>query len=261
MNGQRNDVATNAISAAAERLAAAQRIVILTGAGVSQESGVPTFRDALTGLWAQYDPTRLATPQAFRANPRLVWNFYQYRRRLMSPAQPNAGHLALARLEELRPHVTLITQNVDDLHERAGSRAIIRLHGSIWRSRCSAECGWSAPVQRADLDGEADEAVPLCPACGAYQRPDVVWFNEALPRTALDRAAAVSETCEVLLIVGTSGLVMPAAALPEVARSAGAFVIDLNPEASVFSRSADLWLAGTAAQVLPRIIAELERRV
>lgn len=261
MSGQRNDVETNPISVAAERLAAAQRIVILTGAGVSQESGIPTFRDALTGLWAQYDPTRLATPQAFRANPGLVWNFYQYRRRLMRPALPNAGHLALARLEELRPHVTLITQNVDDLHERAGSRSIIRLHGNIWRSRCSAECGWSAPVQQADLDIEDEEAVPLCPACGAYQRPDVVWFNEALPRMALIRAMAVSETCEVMLIVGTSGLVMPAAALPEVAHSHGAFVIDVNPDASAFSRSADLWLAGTAAQMLPRVIAELERRV
>lgn len=249
------------IQAAAERLAAAQQVVVLTGAGVSQESGVPTFRDALTGLWAHYDPTRLATPQAFRATPDLVWRFYQYRRRLMRPAQPNAGHYALARLEQLRPGVTLITQNVDDLHERAGSRSIIRLHGSIWRNRCSAECGWSAPVQDTDLEAADDEAVPSCPVCGSYQRPDVVWFNEVLPQAALARAAAVSETCEVMLIVGTSGLVMPAAGLPEMAHSSGAFLIDVNPEASAFSRGADLWLAGTAAQVLPRIIDELDHRV
>lgn len=258
MTDQRTPSETDPIAAAAQRLAQADRIVVLTGAGVSQESGIPTFRHALSGLWAQYDPTQLATPEAFRATPKLVWDFYQFRRDLMRPAEPNAGHRALARLQELRPHVILITQNIDDLHERAGSTAIIRLHGSIWRTRCSADCDRRrTPLDLRDCIEDAG-GVPRCPACGALVRPDVVWFHEALPEEALAAAFAAAHTCSVMLVVGTSGLVTPAALLPEIARTSGATVIEVNPQPSALTQQVDLWLQGTAAQILPRLVSQLE---
>lgn len=258
MTDQRTPSETEPIAEAGQRLAKAERIVVLTGAGVSQESGIPTFRDALSGLWAQYDPTQLATPEAFRANPKLVWDFYQFRRDLMRPAEPNAGHRALARLQELHPRVVLITQNVDDLHERAGSRALIRLHGSIWRNRCSANCDRRrTPLDLRDCIQD-DGDVPRCPACGAYVRPDVIWFNEALLEDSLTDAFAAAHACAVMLVVGTSGLVTPAALLPEIARTNGAYVIEVNPQPSALSQQVDMWLQGTAAHILPRLVSQLE---
>lgn len=246
------------IPRAAAQIRARRRIVALTGAGVSTESGIPTFRDALGGLWARYDPTRLATPQAFRQNPKLVWDFYEYRRELMRPARPNAGHYALAELEQLCPEMRLITQNVDDLHEQAGSRSVIRLHGRINANKCSAACrGEPTPVDITTLAWEHKAGPPPCPHCGAPVRPDVVWFGEALPARALEEAFAASERAQLMLVVGTSGVVRPAADLPSIAKSAGAFVIEINPVESEITPLADLWLAGSSAAVLPSLIAAL----
>lgn len=172
------------IQQAADLIRNSQHLTALTGAGVSAESGIPTFRDALTGLWAQYDPARLATRQAFEQNPKLVWDFYEYRRDLINPAQPNPAHRALAALEQRYPAMQIITQNVDDLHERAGSHHVIRLHGRIEANRCSANCqGNPTPVDISQLQWDRASGAPQCPHCGSPVRPDVVWFGELLPPT------------------------------------------------------------------------------
>jgi NAD-dependent deacetylase len=209
------------------------RIAFLTGAGMSAESGVPTFRDALTGLWARFDPERLATEAAFREDPALVWGWYRWRAALVSRAQPNAGHLGIARLQD-RHQVQVVTQNVDDLHERAGSRDVVHLHGSLFASRCIG-CGRRAApdpiVQRMDAvpaDG-GREAPPHCAGCGDAIRPGVVWFGEALPDVAWHAATEAIAGCDVLIVVGTSGLVHPAAALPAHARETGRRVLEINP--------------------------------
>ncbi|MDZ4770322.1 MAG: NAD-dependent deacylase [Chloroflexota bacterium] len=242
------------IQQAAAHIVGSTSIAALTGAGVSKESGVPTFRDALEGLWAQYDPTALATPDAFKADPKLVWDFYEFRRTLMRPARPNPGHYALADLERRLPRFTLITQNVDDLHEAAGSRNVIRLHGRIDANRCSANCqGDPTPVDVTGLAGTP----PPCPHCGALVRPDVVWFNEYLPLAALDAAKIAAVEADVFLIVGTSGVVSPAADLPLYARQSGATLIEVNPEPSALTPYADLWLQGSSGEVLPRLVSML----
>ncbi|MGH3119097.1 MAG: SIR2 family NAD-dependent protein deacylase, partial [Gaiellales bacterium] len=207
-----------------ESLRRARHVAVLTGAGVSAESGLPTFRDALTGLWAKHRPEDLATPEAFQRNPVLVWDWYRMRREGVLRAEPNAGHLALARLEDLVPRFTLITQNVDGLHRRAGSRTVVELHGDITRVRCSREGTpmdtWVEPPPGGDP--------PRCAGCGAYLRPDVVWFGEKLPATALQRAWAAAYDCDVFLAVGTSNLVEPAATLPWLAAARGATVAVVN---------------------------------
>ncbi|NUQ03728.1 MAG: NAD-dependent deacylase [Anaerolineae bacterium] len=242
-------------------LSSAARVAALTGAGVSKESGIPTFRDAQTGLWAQYDPTQLATPQAFRRAPRLVWDFYEYRRELMRPAQPNPAHIALAQLERRVPQFTLITQNVDDLHERAGSIHIIRLHGQIHRNKCFNACrGEPTYVDVAALEWDRAAGPPKCPHCEAFVRPDVVWFGEALPAVALSAAQSASATAEVMLIVGTSGMVTPAADLPYIARQSGAALIEFNPLPSAITPIVNLHIAETAGVALPRLLAALEER-
>ncbi len=242
---------------AAQLLAGSRRLVVLTGAGVSKESGVPTFRDALDGLWARYDPQQLATPQAFRRNPKLVWDWYEYRRSLVRAAQPNPGHLALAELERLLPFVVIITQNVDDLHQRAGSSDIISLHGAIMRSRCFDNCRGNPTL--IDLSAlpraEAHASPPHCPYCGAWVRPDVVWFGESLPEAALRRAMSLAEQADVMLVVGTSGVVQPAASLPFVAKEHGAAVIEVNPSPGGITPIADLWLDGPSGEVLPAVAA------
>jgi len=230
-------------------LRAARRVAVLTGAGVSAESGIPTFRDAQTGLWARYSPEELATPEAFRRNPGLVWEWYAWRRGLVTAAQPNPGHLALAQLEGLVPQLTLITQNVDGLHRRAGSRNLIELHGDITRVRCSAE----GTVYTAWEDGT--EAPPRCPACGAHLRPDVVWFGEQLPAEALERAWMAARDCELFLSVGTSGLVEPAASLPRVAYAAGARVAVINLEVAPSSEGRYDALQGRSGELLPALVA------
>ncbi|MCB1042203.1 MAG: NAD-dependent deacylase [Acidobacteria bacterium] len=231
-----------------ERLKAAKHLVVFTGAGMSAESGVPTFRDAQTGLWAQFRPEDLATPQAFAAHPSRVWDWYAWRRGLVQKAAPHEGHIALAELEMKIPKMTLITQNVDGLHHRAGSRTVIELHGNITRIRCS-ECG--EPCEEFP-----DHSPPPCPLCGAYLRPDVVWFGESLPREALEASFRVCETADVFLSIGTSTLVQPAAMLPFKARELGAFTVEINPEPTPFSASAHLVLREPARLALPRLLLE-----
>jgi NAD-dependent deacetylase len=183
----------------------AGRVVALTGSGISAESGVPTFREAQTGLWERYDPQELATPEAFARDPHLVWEWYEWRRNLVAKAEPNPGHRALAELERRIPGFTLVTQNVDGLHERAGSRNIIELHGNILRSKCSLE---DEVIQPEEHD---DSVPPRCARCGAFLRPDVVWFGEMLPVGALEAASQAARGCDLFLSIGTSSLVYPAA--------------------------------------------------
>jgi NAD-dependent deacetylase len=232
---------------AAERLRAARHVLALTGAGVSAESGVPTFRGP-EGLWRRFRPEDLATPEAFRRDPHLVWEWYAWRRERVAACRPNAAHRALAALDAVRPEFLLATQNVDGLHALAGSRRLIELHGSLWRVRCVG-CGRVDEERSVPLS-----ALPPRCACGALLRPDVVWFGEPLSAEAIERAFAAAREAEVMLVVGTSSIVYPAAALPQVARSAGAFVIEVNPETTPLSALAQVSLRGTAAEIVPALI-------
>jgi len=234
-----------------EALRRAQRVAVLTGAGISAESGIPTFRDALTGLWADYSPEELATPEGFRRNPDLVWSWYRSRRLAVAKALPNPGHLALAALEHLVPQLTLITQNVDGLHLRAGSRDPIELHGNIARVKC-CDCGRIA-AEFADTD-----RVPSCADCGGLLRPDVVWFGEMLPAAALRRAQAASASADLFLSVGTSNVVEPAASLPWQAAASGAVVVVVNTDAGGQHSGAGIHhLIGPAGTVLPDLIRQV----
>lgn len=219
----------------------------LTGSGISAESGVPTFRDAQAGLWSRYDPQGLATPGAFARDPELVWRWYAWRRALVGGARPNAGHRALADLERRVPAFSLVTQNVDGLHQEAGSANVVELHGNIRRSRCPVE---NVPVEP---DGK-DHLPPLCPNCASPLRPDVVWFGETLPVAELEAASEAARSCDVLLSVGTSGLVYPAASLPYEAQETGAIVVEVNPDPTPLSASAAFALRGSAGEVLPRLV-------
>ena len=225
----------------------ARHVVVLTGAGVSAESGVPTFRDAQTGLWERYSPQELATPEAFDRDPELVWEWYAWRRELVAGAEPNAGHRALAKLERHAPRFTLVTQNVDGLHRRAGSRNVIEYHGSLFRTVCRSEGavveGWSE-----------EQTPPRCPDCGDYLRPDVVWFGEMLPVAAIERSLVAAGECAVLLSVGTSSLVQPAASLPQEALLRGVPVVEINPEETPLTRRATYSLRGTSGSVLPELV-------
>jgi len=232
-----------------ERLRKAQRVAVLTGAGVSAESGVPTFRDAQTGLWARYDPGELASPAAFRANPALVWQWYAYRRSLVAAAEPNPGHIALAELERRIADFTLITQNVDGLHHRAGSQNVVELHGNLNRYRCFAD---DEPVE---LTTVPQDAPPPCPRCGGLVRPDVVWFGELLPPRAWRVAVAAARRCELFLCVGTSGVVHPAADLPLIARSAGAYTVEINIAPGALDGLLDLHLYAPSGHMLPALAA------
>lgn len=246
----------------AEIIAKSQTFTVLTGAGVSKESGVPTFRDAMDGLWAKYDPTQLATPDAFRRDPKLVWDWYMYRRSLVSQATPNAGHYALAELEDLLSHVVIITQNVDGFHQLAGSTDVICLHGDINRNKCFNNCqGNPTLIDLATLvDWQADAGPPLCPHCKkAYVRPDVVWFQESLPHQEIQRADLLSRSTDVILVVGTSGAVYPANMIPIVAKQSGATVLEINPQASMLTDSVDILLAAPSGDVLPQIVQQIRQ--
>lgn len=240
-----------ALAACARALRAAEHVCILTGAGVSAESGIPTFRDALTGVWANHSPEQLATPEAFAADPDRVWTWYAERRKLARRAQPNAAHVALALLATRISHCTLLTQNVDDLHARAGSRDVVALHGSLMRMRCSEGC---SPATQVPPDAEPTRP-PACDRCGAPMRPDVVWFGEALPTGAFERAQAAAVACDVFLSVGTSNIVAPASGLPWLAAAHGATVIVVNPtmEGQRMGPSI-LPLPGPAETMLPRLV-------
>jgi NAD-dependent deacetylase len=244
------------LEAAKSMLAAVRRLAVLTGAGMSAESGVPTFRDAQAGLWRRFDPQQLASPEGFRADPALVWRWYAWRRELVAAAQPNAGHLALAQAAARLSRLSIVTQNVDGLHQRAGSREPIEIHGNILRSRCLAECG--AKYERPE-DLPAGEP-PRCPDCGSWLRPDVVWFGEMLDPGRLLAAEEVVTGAEALLVVGTSGLVQPAAGLPAQARRAGVPVIIVNPRPTEIDPIADLVVTGTAAAVLPALLGGMAAR-
>jgi NAD-dependent deacetylase len=235
------------LAAAAKRLRAARRIVVLTGAGVSAESGVPTFRGP-GGLWRRYRAEDLATPEAFDRDPSLVWEWYAWRREILAPLRPNAAHRALAGLETRTSEFLLATQNVDGLHAAAGSRRLVELHGSIWRLRCTA-CAHA----RDDRSVPLPEVPPRC-ACGAVLRPDVVWFGEALAEPAVTQAFEAARQAEVVLVIGTSSLVYPAAALPQIARAAGAYVVEVNPEATPLTPLADVSLRGPAASLVPALV-------
>jgi NAD-dependent deacetylase len=239
----------------------ARRICVLTGAGMSAESGIATFRDAQVGLWAQYDPTELASPQAWAADPELVWGWYRWRTRLVARAHPNDGHRALARFAQRRL-VEIVTQNVDDLHERAGSEVLSHLHGSLFANRCE-RC--QAPEDRPDAPPDLDEPdgataspqrvpPPRCHRCGAAVRPGVVWFGEALPVDALERAAEAVTSADLVLVVGTSGMVYPAAGLPGLAQNAGVPVVEINPQPTALSGLVDHVCRGSAATVLPEVL-------
>lgn len=242
------------LEVAARALRAAEHVCVLTGAGISAESGVPTFRDAMTGLWSKYDPQDLATPEAFARDPKLVWRWYAARAATVRAAQPNDAHRALVTLQRFVGHVTLVTQNVDDLHVRAGSQGIIALHGSLLAARCSAGC---AGTVEADYSRKSP---PRCPTCGALMRPDVVWFGEQLPSAALEAARTATLACDVFLSVGTSNLVEPAASLPWLAAAHGATVIVVNPDMRGQRTGPSIIpLAGPAGLLLPRLVAEAFR--
>lgn len=233
-----------------QRVLEATDIVCLTGAGASAESGVPTFRDAQTGLWSQYDPEELASQAGFAANPGLVWQWYMMRLNMVEEADPNAGHIKLAMISTIPPQFTLITQNVDDLHERSGIHSVLHLHGNIARFRCN-DC--RAEYQLIMVDRSADEP-PSCRVCGGPIRPDVVWFGEMLPREAITLAEQAIRRCDLLIVIGTSGIVYPAAMLPIEAKRAGAFVVDINPQYGPTAEDADMFIQGPSGSVLPDLV-------
>jgi NAD-dependent deacetylase len=234
------------------RLKSARHVAVLTGAGVSAESGVPTFRDAQTGLWAKFRPEDLATPEAFRRNPKLVWDWYQTRYNAAAGVEPNPGHHALALMQDLFPEFTLITQNVDGLHERAGSRKVIELHGNITKFKC-LDC--SLPL---DIRQAGHESPPPCPCGKSLYRPDVIWFGENLPVEALDAAKIAAANCDVFLCIGTATVVYPAAELPFSAKQHGALVVEINRDATPLTEEADHVLRGASGKVLPAIIDALQ---
>ncbi len=236
-------------------LTSADRVAVLTGAGVSAESGVPTFRDAQTGLWARHDPMTLASPEGFSRQPDLVWDWYQHRRRLIAETAPNAGHHALARLQKRFEQFTLITQNVDGFHQLAGSEPVLELHGNIQRTICSQTRQLIAPDW---LDQHSDQQPPPSPHHPeGLARPDVVWFGEMLDPETLDQAFAAAEHCDLMIVAGTSGLVHPAAGIPLLAVRAGKPMIDINPDRSELSGLADWHLAGPSAHWLPKLASSL----
>jgi NAD-dependent deacetylase len=243
-----------AIRSARRLLAEARTVAVLTGAGISAESGVPTFRGD-GGLWRQYRPEHLASRAAFERDPALVWEWYRWRRARVAEAIPNAGHDWLVALERGAPAFDLITQNVDGLHRRAGSRRVTELHGNLFRTVCSRRCGASlddSPWARGGPAAEAPVPVPMC-ACGAPMRPGVVWFGESLDEGAVSDAVHAAERADVMVVIGTSALVQPAAALPILTRQAGGSVVEINPEETPLSDLARVCLRGPAAVICPRL--------
>jgi len=239
-----------------DHLRSADRVAILTGAGISAESGIPTFRDP-GGIWEKFEPQELANVEAFLENPELVQGWYRHRRQVVEDAEPNEGHRALVRLEQHADLVTTITQNVDDLHNRAGSSEVVELHGNITRNYCT-DC--EQDVDAARIDAAIEDGQPAtCPECEGLVRPDVVWFGEMLPPDAMDRASEATTTCDVFLSVGTSTVVYPAARLPMLAKEAGAYVVEVNPDRTPISGNVDEYLAGPAGEVLPAILSALDK--
>jgi NAD-dependent deacetylase len=235
------------IALLAKALRKSNHTVVITGAGVSAESGVPTFRDTQTGLWANYRPEDLATPEAFARDPKMVWQWYEWRRQLLATVQPNAGHIALAQLQGIIPQFTLITQNVDGLHQQAGSRDVIEFHGNITRTVC-ADKSCSGQWQ----DGDKREP-PICPECGKYLRPDVVWFGESIPQACLEASLRALATCDLFISSGTSSVVFPAAGMAQQAAANGATIAEINPNATPLSSAADIVIAGPSGEIMPAV--------
>ncbi len=232
-----------------QTLKRARKVVVSTGAGVSAESGVPTFR-GVDGIWRKMNPEVLASIDGFMRKPEIVWEWYQYRRSVMQKAQPNPGHYAIAEMEKLFPEMTLITQNTDGLHARAGSTRILELHGNITKNKCFS-CG-----RQFTGEIDCDAPLPKCP-CGGMIRPDVVWFGEMLPEATIQAAYLAAEESEVFFSVGTSAIVQPAASLPMVARRHGAYVIEINLEPTSHTPAVDLFLQGKSGEVLPKLLERM----
>jgi NAD-dependent deacetylase len=247
---QRNSPAVR--SRAADLLAGAARVTVLTGAGVSAESGIDTFRGP-DGTWSRVDVEAVATPEGFRRNPRRVWEWYEERRRAVRAAAPNPGHLALARLEELRA-ATVVTQNIDGLHARAGSKRVVEVHGSLWRVRC-AGCAFAGLDERVPLP----ESPPRCPSCGGLLRPDVVWFGEPIPPAAWRASLDALEISDAFLLAGTSAVVTPAADLAEMALRRGIPLIEVNLDPTPYSDVATVSLRGRAGDLLPELVRRIEK--
>ena len=246
-----------ASDALVDRLADARRVVVLTGAGISAESGIPTFRDP-DGLWEKFDPQELANVEAFLDNPELVQGWYRHRRQLVEEAEPNAGHRALADLEAHVDALTVVTQNVDALHTRAGSSDVVELHGNITHNYCM-EC--ERPADASTVDAAIAEGTPArCPECDGLIRPDVVWFGEQLPPAAIERASTAAEQADVLLSVGTSAVVYPAARYPVMAGEQGAYVAEVNPESTGVTEAVDESIRGPAGEVLPALVDAVAAR-
>ncbi len=251
------------IDYAAGALSKAHRIVVFSGAGISVESGIPTYEDPLTGIWAQRDPRTLETAKAFRENPSLIWGWYLWRRRQVAKAEPNAAHLALRELATSERKVSVITQNVDDLHERAGSADVLHLHGSLATPKCFA-CHRppDSPLQHVmcPIEGALVEP-PRCARCKGRLRPGVVWYGEDLPRDVWKSGIALVKTCDVLISVGTSGVVTPAADIPKIALSSGATVIHINTEDVSSGAQNELMLIGKATEILTKLCVLLSSEV
>ncbi len=264
------------------RLRDSRHVAVFTGAGISAESGIPTFRDRFEGLWAKYDPQDVATPDAFRANPQFVWDWHVYLADTVRKASPNAGHAAVAQLQYLVPRLTVITQNIDNLHQAAGSRAVLELHGNLFRLKSFIDpdelfAGDRSPIICPVCDGYAlsetcdpyagreDLAaielkagpIPRCPGCGALLRPDIVWFGEPLDPDILEDAWLAAEVCDAMICIGSSLLVEPAASIPWRAHRRGAMVIEINPEPTSLSQVADASLIGGAATILPQLVGKV----
>lgn len=243
------------IQKAADILSVSDHVVVSTGAGISRESGIPTFRETESGLWKNFDPDELCTLEGFIKNPPLVWNWYQDRIKVIEKVQPNPGHYAVATLEKFFDYFDLITQNIDNLHQKAGSKNVCELHGNILKYKCLEENTLHSQWPK------TEKTPPECPDCGAYLRPNVVWFGEQLPEKEIIYAYNVAGKCDCMIVIGTSGVVQPAASLPFIAKqSAGAKIIEINPEITPITTISDVFLSGKAGEILPQIVKLLEKQ-
>jgi len=232
------------VSRLVELIKSSSYIVAFTGAGVSAESGIPTFRGR-DGLWRRYDPTKLATPEAFMEDPKRVWEWYKWRMEVIAKAKPNPAHIVLAKMEEKGLVKTIITQNVDGLHQKAGARNVIELHGNIWRVKCiNNECGYRTTIAK-----PPEQLPPRCPKCGSLLRPDVVWFGEPLPRRAWEQAVGEASRADLIIVIGTSGVVQPAAMIPLIVKRRGGRIVDINVEETAYKDIADLFIKARAGEV------------